>query len=725
MTTRDSTRTKTESKKNSIQLERQDDLALLWIDVPGESTNPVSPAFVDEMNGHLTSVEEDEQIRGAVFISRKKSAFIAGADLRVLEELQEPQAGARMATAGQLLLERIDKSTKPFVAAIHGACLGGGLELALACHARIITTSKVTRLGLPEVQVGVIPGAGGTQRLPRLIGLEAALDLILTGRQVDAQKAKRLGLASDAVTPSILLQAAKGALRELLVHGAKKKTRRARNWSELGRYALTSNPISRKVIFDQAQQRVVRKTRGNYPAPLRAIEVMQTGLTRGWQAGLAAEAQAFGELAVTPQAKELIALFFATRDVTPKVDAAEHPEPTQKVGVLGAGLMGAGIAHVTAARAGIPVRLKDVNLNSVGMGIGHIRGAIAERVTRKRLTQVEAERIMARVSASASYRHWGDVDLVIEAVYEDLNLKQEILQAVESHTSDTTIFASNTSAIPIADIAARAKRPAQVIGMHYFSPVEKMPLLELVTHQGTAPWVTRKCIDLGKKQGKTVIVVKDGPGFYTTRVLASYINEAIQMVATGYRVEDIDGALTHFGFPLGPLKLLDEVGTDVGAKVVKKMHQSFPERFPMPSALEKLVAQKRLGRRGLLGFYVYDEQKESGKRVDPSVYEAFEVTGHPEAPADELAERCALAMVNEAVKSLEDGICSEPKVGDVGAVMGLGFPPFRGGPFRHVDAVGADYVVTRLETFDQRFGHRFRPAELLVRMAREGKKFYE
>lgn len=397
--------------------------------------------------------------------------------------------------------------------------------------------------------------------------------------------------------------------------------------------------------------------------------------------------------------------------------------PVNKVGVLGGGLMGAGISYVTALQAETPVRLKDKDDAGVGHGLAYVRKHLDERVQRRRMTPLERDHVLARVTGTIDYSGFAAVDVVIEAVFEDLELKQQMIRDIEAVGKHDVIFASNTSAIPISRLAAVSAHPETVIGMHYFSPVEKMPLLEVVVTEQTAPWVTATCVALGKRQGKTVIVVRDGAGFYTSRILGPYINEAAYLVSEGVPVEAIDGALKDFGFPVGPIKLLDEVGIDVADKVSHTLHEAFGERMCPPSGMERLIADQRLGRKNKRGFYLY-EGKQSGKRIDKSVYKVFGVKPTAKLTAAEITERCALQMVNEAALCLGEGILRSVRDGDIGAVFGLGFPPFRGGPFRYVDAVGAQYVVERLQHYLNQHGERFRPAPVLVELAERGDRFY-
>ncbi len=493
-------------------------------------------------------------------------------------------------------------------------------------------------------------------------------------------------------------------------------------------WALTENPLGRKVVFDQAKKALLSKTRGNYPAQERILEVVRTGLEEGMEAGLAAEAEAFGELVVSPQAASLMSIFFATTEMKKDsgvADPSVKAKRLERVGMLGAGLMGAGIAYVTADHAKLPVRLKDKDSAGVGRGIAYAAKILDGRLERRRITKTERDRAMTRIHGTTDFAGFAKVPLVIEAVFEDLALKHRVLADVESNGPKDVIFASNTSSIPITKIAEGSRHPETVIGMHYFSPVEKMPLLEIIVTEKTADWVTATCVELGKKQGKTVIVVNDGVGFYTSRVLGPLMNEAAYVLSEGVPVEEIDGALVDWGFPVGPITLLDEVGIDVAEKVGHIMHAAFGDRMTAPPGFEKLIADGRQGRKNERGFYRYGgEKKGKKKKVDESVYAVLGVEPNKRLPRDEIAQRCALQLVNEAMLCYGEGILRSARDGDIGAIFGLGFPPFRGGPFRYVDAVGPKEIVRRLSRFRDRLGNRFAPAPVLVDMAKTGKTFH-
>jgi len=488
---------------------------------------------------------------------------------------------------------------------------------------------------------------------------------------------------------------------------------------------VARNPIGRQLFFARVHRQTVDKTRGNYPAPERILEVIRKGLEQGRVIGFAAEARAFGDLVVSPQSRALVRMFFATRELAKENgvdDPRTQPRDVDTVGMLGAGLMGAGIAYLCAARAGSPVIIRENDQASLDAGMSRLGELVDGRRQRKRLTEKEGKAIVGRITGTLDITALESASLVIEAVFEDRDLKRDLLAKVESLNQERLIFASNTSAIPIAELAAGSRRPANVIGMHYFSPADRMPLLEIVVTEQTAPSVTATCVAYGKRQGKTVIVVRDGAGFYTSRILAPYLNEAAWLITEGVAVQRIDKALVDFGYPIGPLALLDDVGIDVASKVSRTLGDAFGTRMQAPEGMQRLVEEGHLGSKSGRGFYVHDDG--SRRRVNDEVYALLDMQPTDAASATAIAERCVLQMVNEAARCLESGILRSARDGDVGAVFGLGFPPFLGGPFRYADTVGANKLVERLEHFAEECGERYQPAEILRELAQRSQSFY-
>lgn len=710
------------SPGRALTSELVDGVLIVTIDRPGEPVNTLGPELIAEFESVFQRVNDDPLIRAAVLTSGKPDGFIAGADIEQFPALRTAADAERLCRTGQELLGRLESMRVPTVAAIHGACLGGGLETALACRYRICTDHPRTTFSLPEVQLGLIPGMGGTQRLPRRVGLQAALDMILTGRSVRARRALQLGLVDEMVHPAILREIAIDRARGLADGRRQPRRRSVAGATSL---LLEHNPLGRGIVFKKARQSVLEKTHGHYPAPLAALEAVQAGYAQGMEQGLREEARLFGEVAMTSVSRQLVFLFFASNSLKkdPGVEEpAPRPREVERLGILGSGFMGAGIASV-AVQQGTLVRLKDTDTTRLGKGLAGIRSVLQERVARRHATRREVDDWMSLVGATTDYSGFESADLVIEAVFEDVALKHRVLEEVEPVLDPTAVYASNTSTIPIERIAEVAQRPERVLGMHFFSPVHRMPLLEVITTERTSREATVTAVAYGKRLGKTVIVVNDGPGFYSTRTLSAYINEAGRLLDDGASIDAIDRALVDWGFPVGPVALLDEVGIDVGGKVGLVLAEAFGDRIVASDALRRVVASGRTGRKGGSGFYRYDQAGKKGG-VDESVYE---IIGAPRRDIEsaEIAERCVLAMVNEAVRCLEERILRSARDGDVGAVFGIGFPPFRGGPFRYADSVGAAPIVERLEDLNLRYHPRFQPAGLLLDMAASGRSFYE
>jgi len=709
---------------SALTTDIRDGIAVVTLDLPNAPVNTFTRSVREEFAALLDRFDRDQAIRAIVVRSGKPDVWVAGADIEEFLEIETASQAEAMSRDGHALLDRLEKLRTPVVAAINGACLGGGLEAALACAYRVASDALKTVFALPEVQLGLIPGAGGTQRLPRLVGLQAALDMILTGKNVRARKALQIGLVHELVHPAILDDIAFARARALADGSLRRDARRRTHGAK--EMLLDDNRVGRAVVFRQARERVLARTRGQYPAPLAALDVVAIGYMQGIERGLREEARLFGELAVSEVSRQLVFLFFATTALKkdPGVpEPAPPPLPVRKLAILGAGFMGAGIASI-AAPYGTLVRLKDADHARVGKGLASIREVLKDRLTKKQITRLELEDYMSLVGGTIDYSGFANVDLVIEAVFEDLAVKQQVLREAEQVTRPNAIFASNTSTIPIAKIADASSRPERVIGMHFFSPVPKMPLLEVIVAPKTSREVTATAVAYGKALGKTVIVVNDAPGFYANRILAPYINEAGLLLDEGVAIDAVDRALVDFGFPVGPITLLDEVGLDIAGKSGAIMLEAFGSRLAPSESLQRVVAAGRTGRKGKKGFYKYDA-KGKKRGVDSSVYELLP-TGErrTETPAEEIQRRCVLAMVNEAVRCLQENILRSPRDGDVGAVFGIGFPPFRGGPFRYVDTLGADRVVRALEGLNKDRTPRFTPAQLLTEMARDGRRFY-
>ncbi|CAE7424617.1 HADHA [Symbiodinium microadriaticum] len=625
------------------------------------------------------------------------------------------------------------KTKLPFVAAINGAALGGGLEWAMYCDYRIASTSPKTVLGLPEVKLGLMPGMAGTYHLPQLVGYQTALDMILTGKNVRPDKAKKMGLVDLVVDPaaleSVAVTQAKGLANGTVKPHKRKKDLQAR--------LLEDVPFGRSFLFRKAKETVDKNTGGHYPAPYAILDVLQHNYGKSKMTHLEDEATKFAALAATPESAALIGVFHGMTAVK-KHSFGQPKHPVRNIGVLGAGLMGAGIAEVSAVNGKYTVFLKDKDAAAVGRGEAMISGNLQKKLKKKKMSNFDYALATSRVlpmhdNSPAWTRHFARADMVIEAVFEDIAVKHQVLRDMEKVISPDCVFATNTSAIPITSIAEGASRPERVIGMHYFSPVPMMPLLEIITHDKTAPEVAAAAMEVGARQGKTTILVKDVPGFYVNRCLGPFSVEVTAMVKEGVSLELLDKAMKDFGMPVGPITSSDEVGIDVSAKVGKFLSNAdLGVRMHGGDATltEKMLEKGWLGRKSGKGFYLYPQNagKKDKKQLNPEMLAILKeyVPGANSKiiPAEEIQLRLISKFINEAAFCLQDGIIRAPADGDIGAVFGIGFPPFLGGPFRMLDITGTQKMVDRMYAFRDAHGEQFEPCQLLKDYAASGKKFH-
>ncbi len=696
----------------NFKLTKDNEIATIWMDQAGAEVNTLSVKMLDDFSGLLDKIENSDDIKAAVLISKKENCFIAGADIKDLMAIEDSKEVENLSREGNKILTRLSKLKKPVIAAINGACLGGGLEVAMACHYRIATTDKKTVFGLPEMKLGLLPGGGGTQRLIKLTNLRYGLDALLTGKNIYPHSAKKSGLVDSLVHKEGLYQAALNVASNPIKRKPKKT-----NWVDK---ALNTS-AGRNFVLKKARETVMRKTRGNYPAPLKILDCVETGLEHGMAAGLEAEAIGFGELHATQASKSLIGLFLAMQE-NKKLKNNNKTENVDTIGMIGAGFMGAGITEVSI-KNGYDVVLKDISNEGLSSALKTIWSDFSKMVKKKAMGRVERDRMMSKIKTTTNDEDLNNSDLVIEAVFEDIDLKQKILAEIEQRGKKSTVFATNTSSLPLSNIAEKATNPQNVVGMHYFSPVPKMPLLELIVTDKTSKRARQMATNVGIKQGKTVVVVKDGPGFYTTRVLSALTHEAIKILHDGAKIEDVDAAMKDWGFPVGPLALMDEVGIDVGAHIARgALGDMFVARgVEQDDTVQKLAEAKLYGRKAGKGFYTYP--KKGRKVVNTDIYKYFGGKERKEMSKTDIQNRIGLVFVNECVLCLEEGILFTAKDGDLAAILGLGFPPFTGGPFSYIDATGADQIVTTLNELESKHGNRFTAAKLLVKHAKDNKPF--
>ncbi len=666
--------------------------------------------IVEELHGNASS------LKGVIFHSHKERCFIAGADINLISSMKTEADGQAGSEAGQKILNRIEDLKVTTIACVGGVCLGGGLELALSCKKIITSDDKSVQLGLPEVKLGIIPGFGGTYRLPKKVGLPTALDMILSGKTLDGRKGKKVGLVEETYAKERLLDMA-------LKHFG--KSEKKKSFKESLEDLATDNVLTKKIIFQKARESVLKKTKGFYQAPLKILDVMEAGVMKGRASYLASEAEAFGELCVGDQSKNLQHIFFMVESSKkyPGVKGEGKVKKLERGACLGAGTMGGGIAWLMAKNDMKPI-MKDLNQGGLELGLKQSASNFMGALKRKRLSYDDFERMQRSIIAQTDFRGFGHVDLVIEAVVENMDIKKKVFAEVETKVSKDAILTSNTSSLSIQEMSTALEDSSRFAGLHFFNPVHMMPLVEIITHDNASPETVEALYNWVLKTKKTPVVVKDGPGFLVNRILMPFMNEAGFLLEEGVSMKDIDDACLNFGMPMGPCRLLDEVGIDVGQKVAKIIHDGLGDRAASSSLTGKLVEKGFLGRKTSKGFYIYDE---NGKVAGPNA-EALAI--FPKASKKmtevEIQKRIFLPMINEAATVLEDKIVENAMAVDLGLIFGIGFPPFRGGLLKYADSEGLERIqaelVSHAESVDKA---RYTPCKLINDLVAQKKKFYE
>jgi len=639
-----------------------DGIAWLVFDSPGKAFNVWNEETLREFNQHLENLEHDTRVRALVLRSGKDRIFVAGADLKAIRRMP-PARVKDLIWLGQAVFDRLARLKMPKIAAIHGAAMGGGFEVALACDWRIASDDETTRIGLPETQLGILPAWGGCTRLPRLIGLSKALDLITSGRLLKASAARHVGLVSHVVAAENLEKLARRLARE--------KRPEPRFHLENLFSCLIGHFVKKKALL---------KTRGLYPAIAKAIDVVTRATHGDIDDGLKLERQAVAELIQNPDTARLIDLFFKREEAGKRPPAIGTAIPIAEAVVIGAGVMGSGIAHTLASR-GIRVLMTDVSQDSLARGLERIHGLVSDATRRRLVTKVQARDTLDRLATATEKMPLARHHLLIEAATERMDLKKKIFADLAARAPADAILATNTSALSLAELAGSVPHPERVIGLHFFNPVHRMPLVEIITLPETAPDVLATAITFVQKIGKTPVVVKDSPGFLVNRILVPYLMEAVRLHASGIPVKDIDDAMLAFGMPMGPLRLLDEIGLDVASHVAQTLADAFPDRFTNSDLLNKSVAEGHLGKKSGRGFYRYENGREIPCGAAPAM------TQH-----ESLQTSLALLLSHEAIKCLKEGIARSADDVDLAMVLGTGYPAFRGGPITFARDTGiVDY----------------------------------
>ena len=751
---------------------REGGILCISIDSPASSVNIMSSKMLSALPRILSKLNDPSlKYRGAVIISKKEGSFFHGADINMFQACSSSAEFTRLAQDGQRIFDLLESTRVPIVAAINGQCLGGGLELALACTYRIAASSDSTRIGLPEVKLGILPAAGGTQRLPRLVGIRQALLMMTTGSLLDAKRALKVGLVDEVVDPFALEHTALTVASELASGKLKVlKGRRGKSVDSLMEILLERNSLGRYFLFKQARSAVLKASKGFYPAPMSVITAVETGVTSGMAAGLLFEATEFGRLGMTPISKALRGLFFAStaarknpfvisnsnveinegRHLTEqRQSAAQQQLPTKAIAVIGSGLMGSGIAHVAAGTAKLAVALKDKTKEAVLRGEAAAVTGLLKRKSQPGFESIRhASLITALCDEDAAWpKRLALADVVIEAIYEDLEMKRSLIRQIEPLMRPDAVFATNTSALSVTEIANASSRPEQVIGLHFFSPVDRMPLVELIQHAKTSRATARRAFDLASRMGKTVIVVRDVPGFFVNRCLGPFMAEALTLLRQGVEPHAIDNALIKFGMPMGPIALIDEVGIDIALKTCESLAISpgVGTRLAGTGGAHCLAPLRKVsescrGKKDGAGFYLHrfttSEKSMSSNvstksnlivnkiAIDLLTHGTTQPSHALVLPDADIVDRMVMRFISEAVWALDDKVIRSAEDGDLASVFGVGWPPFLGGPFRYIDAMGLKVAVKKFNQLALAHGQHFAPPKLLVHMASEGKNFY-
>lgn len=724
----------------AFQLDKTAGLGVLNFDLQGERVNKLSRPALEELEKVIEQINAGKTgIKALLLRSLKKDSFIVGADINVIEKLNSASEAEFASSFGQRIFSKFEDLKIPTLAAIDGPCMGGGTELILSCKHRIVSDSDRTAIALPEVKLGILPGWGGCYRLPRLVGLMNGIDMILTGKSIRADKAQKMGLV-DMVVPKAIFSDKSLELGLALADG--KFPRAKERVVPMTEKLLTKNPLGRKFFFSKARQQVMKSTRGHYPSPLKSIALLESHFGARRDVFMQAEAKAFGELANSPESRNLVKLFLLTESAKKETGTTLAEEqikalpPLKSVGVLGAGVMGGGIA-AQCAISNIPCTVKDLNYPALGKALAHARGLFEGDLKKKRIKVHQLEARMGLIRSQLDFTGFKGLDLIVEAVVENLDVKKKVFSELENEVRADAIIASNTSSLRLTDMLPAFKDPSRFVGLHFFNPVHKMPLVEVITHEKVSPEVVARTVLFSRAIGKTPVVVKDGPGFLVNRLLVPWLNEAAYCLEEGHDMAQMDKALKDFGMPMGPFELFDEIGLDVACKVGHILADAFGDRSKPGGVLDALMTYNKkvgeketalMGRKSGAGFYLWDKpggrrQELNKEKIDNIVFKGSRPT-RPEASNEALVRRMIYPMINEAAEALFEGIVSSPAQLDLAMIFGTGFPPFRGGLCRYADSIGLKKIEGELERLAGIYGKRFAPTAGLKKYLAQG-SFYK
>jgi 3-hydroxyacyl-CoA dehydrogenase/enoyl-CoA hydratase/3-hydroxybutyryl-CoA epimerase len=705
-----------------LELQKKNSIASIVFNQENSKVNILSLSVMKEFDVLLDEIALDGTIKALVIKSTKQDVFIAGADISEIQDIETAKEAYELVRMGQGVFDKLQFLGIPTIAAINGACLGGGLELALACKYRVASLNYKCKLGLPEVQLGIIPGFGGTQRLPRLISLSNAIPLIASSKQLDAIKAYKLGLIDAYFQAEFFDSDTDKLVQEIIEKKSRYHHIKLRQKRGVISRFIDYSSLGRFIIYRMAKKSIVSKTKGQYPAAIFALKAMVFGYGRCLKSGLKIEAKYFSKCIETDVFKQLLHLYFANEELKKTGYEKIAITPVHQAAVVGGGLMGSGIAWAFTYIK-IPVILKEVRYDFALKSLKAIENILLSLKKIKKISANELSQAMLRVTPSIDTALLKKADFVVEAIVEDIKIKQSVYADIEQIVSEECIIATNTSSLCIDELSASLKYPERFIGMHFFSPVNKMPLVEIIPSERTKKEVIASTIALAKQMKKTPIVVKNCPGFLVNRIFLPYINEAMNCVLDGASIEEIDAIFLEFGMPIGPLALADEVGLDVGLKVLSVLENAFPDRVHVQECFKALAKEgKLLGKKSGAGFYVYKKKSKTVNK-DMMSYISASISKKTLSKQD-ILDRCIYAMLNEAALCLDEKIVEKPSVLDIAMIMGTGFPPFRGGLCRYADSVGITQIVDRLAYFEKHIGKRFKVAEFLLQLSETKQLFY-
>jgi 3-hydroxyacyl-CoA dehydrogenase / enoyl-CoA hydratase / 3-hydroxybutyryl-CoA epimerase len=691
---------------SNMTLEINQNIATLTFDLVNEKINKLSFEILKEFKETLDLVENDSSIKALVIDSAKKNIFIAGADIKEIEKLKDEKEVYEALMEVHEIFNKLENLTIPTIAYINGACMGGGLELALACKYRVLSTNEKTKLAFPEIKLGIFPGFAGTIRAPKLIGLVNSLDLILTGKTIDAKKAYKLGLAN-----MIFDDAQKEFMLDAFVKKAIYGTVNKKNSFNLLNYA----PLN-EIVFNKALKGLESKVNKDFKAPYKALEVIKATINKELEDAIKIEAREFAKLAVSKESKNMIKLFFLFEKLNKNYEKTENP--ISNAIVLGNGVMGKGIIWLFSKYLkDVRIKIRDISqANEILKDVSKIYDYLVK--TRK-MTKNEAELKLNKISYTENFTGFKNFDFIIEAIVEDENIKKQTYAQIESLTNENTIIATNTSSISIEKLASEVKNKENFLGVHFFNPVNLMPLVEVIPNANTSQESINKVFELLISCGKTPILVKDCAGFIVNRILLPYMNEAAFILEQGSKIEKIDNVIKDFGMPMGPFTLADTVGVDIGYKVATILNESYGSRMPIASIIEKMYNAKLLGAKTKAGFYEY-----AGRDVYANSHVTSMLENNNKIIEDEeIVQRCIYIMINEASRCLEENIVKDASIIDFAMIAGTGFPAYKGGLLSYANEIGLKNILESLRKFEKEHGSRFTPSNLLIKLVEEYEDF--